>query len=194
MIAKSVRSSCCGRGGSWFRNCGSAGNSNLEHKWVEGIQACKSRSPSKAAIGQQVNGAQQLHSSNGADTTNFKAIITAAENKYIFVSAAESNNTSNTTSDRTYTEDDPGTATVSTLSSMSVPTPTITAVNAQITSSADTPTGNTSMSITEISTLVTKTTILTLTQTVKYAIITTDWISQGMCYPHDVCKPMHISV
>merc|ERR1719201_3088543 len=37
-IGKSGKSSCCGRGGSWFRNCGSVENAKLVHTWYEGIQ------------------------------------------------------------------------------------------------------------------------------------------------------------
>ena len=33
--------SCCVLGGSWFGNCGDAGDSNFDHTWFEGIQACK---------------------------------------------------------------------------------------------------------------------------------------------------------
>ena len=40
-IKKSAKTSCCGRGGSWFRNCGSAGNRNFPHTWSEGILVCK---------------------------------------------------------------------------------------------------------------------------------------------------------
>ena len=66
-IMKSGKMSCCGHGGSWFRNCGSAGNANFDHTWVEGIQACKARSQSKIHIGQQLNVGQQkdIGSSNG---------------------------------------------------------------------------------------------------------------------------------
>merc|ERR1712032_1428143 len=55
IIAKSGKSSCCGRGGSWFKNCGGAGNTKLRHTWYQGIQACKARTRSKSSIGQQVN-------------------------------------------------------------------------------------------------------------------------------------------
>merc|ERR1719482_2005319 len=33
--------SCCSPGGSWFKKCGSSANSNSEHTWLEGIQACE---------------------------------------------------------------------------------------------------------------------------------------------------------
>merc|ERR1712203_897227 len=52
-IAKSGKSSCCGRGGSWFKNCGSAGNTKLEHTWHEGMHACTARRQSGMAVGQQ---------------------------------------------------------------------------------------------------------------------------------------------
>ena len=35
--------SCCARGGDWFKNCGDAGETHLEHTWAKGVQACKSR-------------------------------------------------------------------------------------------------------------------------------------------------------
>ena len=41
-IKKSGKLSCCARGGAWFQKCGDAGDSNFDHTWVEGIQACKS--------------------------------------------------------------------------------------------------------------------------------------------------------
>ena len=53
-IQKSGKISCCGRGGSWFGNCGGAGNANLEHTWSEGILACKDRQ-FEAVVGQQLH-------------------------------------------------------------------------------------------------------------------------------------------
>ena len=38
---KSGKISCCAPGGSWFENCGTSGNSNTDHTWFEGLQACK---------------------------------------------------------------------------------------------------------------------------------------------------------
>ena len=78
-IGKSGKSSCCGRGGSWFKNCGGSGNKKLHHTWYEGIQACKARSQSKAVVGQQLNGAQQkdIDSSEYDDMTKYKAVIAA---------------------------------------------------------------------------------------------------------------------
>ena len=40
-IKKSGKLSCCAPGGAWFNNCGTSGNSNTDHTWVEGMQACK---------------------------------------------------------------------------------------------------------------------------------------------------------
>ena len=45
IIKQSGKLSCCARGGAWFKKCGDAGDSNFEHTWVEGIQACKGKSP-----------------------------------------------------------------------------------------------------------------------------------------------------
>ena len=40
-IKKSGKLSCCAPGGAWFKKCVTSGNSNTEHTWVEGVQACK---------------------------------------------------------------------------------------------------------------------------------------------------------
>ena len=52
IIKKSGKLSCCGRGGSWFGTCGSAGNANLVHTWYEGVWACKAQF--QIAVGQQL--------------------------------------------------------------------------------------------------------------------------------------------
>ena len=85
---KSGKMSCCGRGGSWFKNCGGVGNMKYHHTWYEGIQACKTRSQSKTVIGNQQNGAQQedTGSSEGAGMTNYRAVIAATET-FVFTSA-----------------------------------------------------------------------------------------------------------
>ena len=69
MTKKSGKMSCCGLGGSWFGNCGSAGGTKLDHTWYEGLHACKARRQSKAVIGQQLKEArkQKDDSSNGND-------------------------------------------------------------------------------------------------------------------------------
>ena len=79
-INKSGKSSCCGRGGSWFRNCGGAGNANVDHTWYEGIQACKAQSQTKAVIKQKANVARQNGNDsflNDVDMVNSKSAITA---------------------------------------------------------------------------------------------------------------------
>ena len=38
---KSGRVSCCAPGGAWFKNCGRAGNRNVDHMWSEGVAACR---------------------------------------------------------------------------------------------------------------------------------------------------------
>ena len=58
-MVKSGKRSCCGRGGSWYKNCGAAGNANSEHTWHEGIRACKARLQSKTVIGQLINADEQ---------------------------------------------------------------------------------------------------------------------------------------
>ena len=74
-VGKSGKNSCCGRGGSWFRNCGSEGNTRLHHTWYEGIQVCKAQTQqSKTVIAQQ----KSIHSSHGAGKANYKAVIATA--------------------------------------------------------------------------------------------------------------------
>ena len=51
-IKKTGKLSCCARGGSWFGKCGGAGNTNREHTWSEGLQACEARQ-AKAVMGLQ---------------------------------------------------------------------------------------------------------------------------------------------
>ena len=41
---KAGKRSCCARGGSWFKNCGDTGDTQFDHTWIDGIQACKSKS------------------------------------------------------------------------------------------------------------------------------------------------------
>ena len=41
-VTKSGKLSCCARGGSWFKNCGDAGDTQFDHTWTEGFQTCKS--------------------------------------------------------------------------------------------------------------------------------------------------------
>ena len=50
IIKKSGKMSCCGRGGSWFGNCGSVGNANFDHTWHGGITVCKARQFGTALI------------------------------------------------------------------------------------------------------------------------------------------------
>ena len=38
---KSGRLSCCAPGGDWYKNCGGSGNRNIDHRWSEGVEACK---------------------------------------------------------------------------------------------------------------------------------------------------------
>ena len=86
-IEKSGKPSCCGRGGSWFKNCGGAGNTKYRYTWYEGIQTCKRRAQSKVAINQQLNPVQQnddaASNCTGKDTT--KTAI-AADKTYTFTS------------------------------------------------------------------------------------------------------------
>ena len=107
-IARSGKSSCCGRGGSWFKNCGGTGKKELHHTWYEGIQACKVRSQSKAVVGQKSNSVQQKHtdSSQGTAMANYKEVVPSAK-MFAFTPVNASTSVSDTTSivTPTYTPD-----------------------------------------------------------------------------------------
>ena len=38
---KSGKRSCCALGGAWFENCGDVDDTQFDHTWAEGFQACK---------------------------------------------------------------------------------------------------------------------------------------------------------
>ena len=79
IIATSGKISCCGRGGSWFGNCGVAGKTTFDHKWSEGFEACKARSKSKTVIGQHSYREQESNSVfNDADRIHSKTTSIAA--------------------------------------------------------------------------------------------------------------------
>ena len=88
IIEKSGRSSCCGRGGSWFGHCGGAGNTQFLYTWQEGIQLCKSLAQFKITIGQQRGVAQRkgLSSSNGDPTPIFASANTAITKSVVNIS------------------------------------------------------------------------------------------------------------
>ena len=80
IISKSGKSSCCGRGGSWFGNCRSVGNTNLGHTWHEGIRVCKGRQ-FQAVAGQQLDAPEPKADTSSDDATigtDLKAVIVAA--------------------------------------------------------------------------------------------------------------------
>ena len=83
-MGKLGRRSCCGRDGSWFKNCGSA---KFDHTWYEGIQACKaSLEQSQLDLSQPgLNPAEQKrnHSSNYVGIIKSKVVITAALSKFM---------------------------------------------------------------------------------------------------------------
>merc|ERR1712032_1477254 len=195
-IKKSGKTSCCGRGGSWFRNCGSVGNTRLDHTWYEGIQVCQTWAESKIAFGRQSNAAQQLNSPNGAGVVNFKT-NTTADKIFTFTPV----NTSTATSYSTSTAYSAGTASSKAIAAaanaiiyspvdMSTPTPTIPPVNTSSRISMTNTSTNmlttapvhsivlptTTATATTTATVTTTTALFTLTA--KEATIATDWISQ----------------
>ena len=76
-IQKSGKMSCCGRGGSWFGNCGNAGNAKFGHTFYQGIQVCKARQ-SEFAVVQQLHGLQPKRNNSFDNTSmgmNSKVVV-----------------------------------------------------------------------------------------------------------------------
>jgi surface protein len=78
-IKKSGKMSCCGRGGSWFRDCGSGGNSKFGHTWSEGIQACVVTAESSKTGIDQKEAKEEPNASTGADVVNPEEIKPATK-------------------------------------------------------------------------------------------------------------------
>merc|ERR1712046_146248 len=87
-INKSGERSCCGRGGSWFKKCGGAGNTKLHHTWHEGIQVCKARPQYNPVIDQQLYVAQRkgIGSSQGIGMINYKTSLVGSNKTFAFTS------------------------------------------------------------------------------------------------------------
>ena len=77
-MKKSGTMSCCGRGGSWFGNCASAGHTKVHHTWQEGIRACKDRQ-FQTAVAQTSHGSRPKNNNN-SDTSidDLDAVVVAA--------------------------------------------------------------------------------------------------------------------
>ena len=81
MAKKYGKSSCCGRGGSWFGKCGSVGDANLGYTWYEGIRACKARQI-QAAVGQDLRVSQSQRNMSFDDAVvglHSNAVIVASQ-------------------------------------------------------------------------------------------------------------------
>ena len=65
IIEKSGRLSCCGRGGSWFDNCGSVASIGPDYTWYEGVRACKARQFQTAVDQQQHAYHPNIHAFSG---------------------------------------------------------------------------------------------------------------------------------
>merc|ERR1712066_1118616 len=38
---KKGTATCCTKGGSWYQNCGDAGDANFDYTWTQGFEACE---------------------------------------------------------------------------------------------------------------------------------------------------------
>ena len=185
-IGKSGKTSCCGRGGSWFRKCRSADSRNFRHTWSEGILVCKTQSQLKKVRSRQSNGAQQLNSSYGIGMGGSQAVITAAET-FTLTSANIStriltSNVSTTTFDNNATMYNTGTT-----HSKAITTTITASDHVSITTSSDKSVSDSSSVVsttapttTTVTTTVPITSTTMITHTDKPAIMVSNWISQGM--------------
>ena len=188
IIEKSGQNSCCGRGGSWFRNCGGLGNAKPDHTWYEGVQACKIGAQFKRASGRQSNAAQRLNSYNGVGAGNPKGVKAFVNNtstpfqvrptSVLLANVSMSKSTG--TPDDTSNEYDVGTKIISESSSMRM---------------NNTPMADADQAITLTSTITTTGTdimyqeLTMISHPAKEATMSTDWKLQGMyrMYLHLLC-------
>ena len=80
IIDKSGKRSCCGRGGSWFGNCGSFRNASRTYTWYDGIRVCKARQ-FQAELGLQRRSSQPRSDASSDDESmgvDFNVVIAAA--------------------------------------------------------------------------------------------------------------------
>ena len=77
-FAKSGKPSCCARGGAWFNKCGDPGDSNFDHTWFEGIQACKDATEEEQAQSIFISSQQQLPRQNYTQRRTIDSAFPAA--------------------------------------------------------------------------------------------------------------------
>ena len=81
VINKSDKLSCCARTASWYSNCGRTGDTNFEHTWNEGLEACKhaERLPSKVThvLSNQIVTSQDVSASALSAHENAHAVFAA---------------------------------------------------------------------------------------------------------------------
>ena len=84
-IGKSGTRSCCGRGGSWFGSCGSAGDTKLDHTWYEGIRVCNEKQ--FQAVASQQRYVSQAKANTSSDDSSARMVSKAViVPEYIFIS------------------------------------------------------------------------------------------------------------
>ena len=186
-IPKSGKRSCCGRGGSWFRNCGGAGNSKFDHTWYDGIQACKRWAQSKRVSGQQSNAAQQLNCFNCSKmAAKSKSPIAPATTNITTVTPEHDTETANSqaitsTSPALNTTASDHTSIANTLSGMLTTAPAHT-------NTLSTTTAIIATSITDTATTTTRTSAVVISHSVTETTISTDWILNVRFYDRRVSE------
>ena len=72
---RSGKLSCCSSGGAWYKNCADRVDSNFDHTWIEGIEACKhvASSQIKQRYDEINLNATETQIASNRQTTNFLA-------------------------------------------------------------------------------------------------------------------------
>ena len=78
-LKQSGKPSCCAPGGAWYNNCGNAGDLDVRHTWVDGMQACNAfaRTSSGEAGARAVLGGHETATLNTTQQRNGSQIRTS---------------------------------------------------------------------------------------------------------------------
>ena len=69
--------SCCASGGSWYKKCGSPGDTRFYHTWVDGIQACNSFARQSSSEASARAFAQSHYDFRPLNTTRTRGVTTS---------------------------------------------------------------------------------------------------------------------
>ena len=186
IIGRSGKSSCCGRGGSWFGNCGSADNTKVEHRWYEGLEACKTRTQLEAVRGQESKTAQELVSAS-SNTSIAAPEMNHHTTTHSNMPANTSNGTPRTSGAHMMHVDaiTMSDTTETTASANAMPIHTSMANAAVATTALKSAAAHAKSPATTTGVTVASTTTSMLADAAQEATIVSDWIPQSMCHACD---------